>query len=162
MKKIGIFYGSSTGTTQELAGQIAQRLGVAPGDVHDVASTDVAQFEAYEVLLLGTSTWGRAICRTTGKTLSIGWRPRTFRARWSGCSAAAIRTRTIPRSATGLAGCTKRSGRQAADFAGHIFPRTTTSPPRWPWCRGSSWGWQQIRRMNRRRPRRGWKLGSRR
>ena len=58
MKKIGIFYGSSTGTTQELAGQIAQRLGVAPGDVHDIASTDVAQLEAYEVLLLGTSTWG--------------------------------------------------------------------------------------------------------
>ena len=58
MKKIGIFYGSSTGTTQELAGQIAQRLGVAPGDVHDVASADVAQVDAYEVLLLGTSTWG--------------------------------------------------------------------------------------------------------
>lgn len=33
-------------------------VGVAPGDVHDVASTDVAQLEAYEVLLLGTSTWG--------------------------------------------------------------------------------------------------------
>ncbi len=58
MKKIGIFYGSSTGTTQDLAGQIAQRLGVAPGDVHDVASADATQVEAYEVLLLGTSTWG--------------------------------------------------------------------------------------------------------
>lgn len=57
MKKIGVFYGSSTGIAQELAGQIAQRLGVAPDDVHDVASADVAQVEAYEVLLLGTSTW---------------------------------------------------------------------------------------------------------
>ena len=42
MKKIGIFYGSSTGTTQGIAETIASKLGVPE----------------YEVLLLGTSTWG--------------------------------------------------------------------------------------------------------
>ena len=35
--KIGIFYGSSTGTTQSLAEQIALKTGVSKADTHDVA-----------------------------------------------------------------------------------------------------------------------------
>ena len=34
MKKIGIFYGSSTGTCESLAEQLAGELGVTGGDVH--------------------------------------------------------------------------------------------------------------------------------
>ena len=40
MKKIGIFYGSSTGTTESVAHTIAQKLGVASNDVHDSFQTD--------------------------------------------------------------------------------------------------------------------------
>lgn len=58
MKKIGIFYGSTTGTTEALAGQIAEKLGVAASDVHDVAGLTPDMVASYEVLLLGTSTWG--------------------------------------------------------------------------------------------------------
>ena len=37
MKKIGIFYGSSTGTTESVAHTSAQKLGVASNDVHDAS-----------------------------------------------------------------------------------------------------------------------------
>lgn len=58
MKKIGIYYGSSTGTCAEIARKIAAALGVAPADVHDVSDLTAAEAAAYEVLLLGSSTWG--------------------------------------------------------------------------------------------------------
>lgn len=58
MKKIGIFYGSSTGTCEELAGMIADRLGVDKGDVHSADRLSADLVARYDVLLLGTSTWG--------------------------------------------------------------------------------------------------------
>ncbi|MCM1517012.1 MAG: flavodoxin [Pseudoflavonifractor sp.] len=58
MKKIGIFYGSSTGTTADVASRIAKSLGVADADVHDVAKSAPSDVAPYDVLLLGTSTWG--------------------------------------------------------------------------------------------------------
>lgn len=58
MKKIGIFYGSTTGTTQEIATMIADRLGVGPADVRDVAKSAPTDTAPYDVLLLGASTWG--------------------------------------------------------------------------------------------------------
>lgn len=58
MKKIGIFYGSTTGTAEELAVQIASKLGVDKSDVHDVASADVSDVDKYDMLIVGTSTWG--------------------------------------------------------------------------------------------------------
>ena len=36
MKTIGIFYGSSTGTTEGIAKRIAEKLGVEDKDIHDV------------------------------------------------------------------------------------------------------------------------------
>ena len=39
MRKTGIFYGSATGTTANVAKRIASLLGVAGNDVHDVADT---------------------------------------------------------------------------------------------------------------------------
>ena len=57
MKRIGIFYGSATGTTAGVAHRIASALGVEDKDVRDVAlsaPTDVAQ---YDILILGSSTW---------------------------------------------------------------------------------------------------------
>lgn len=58
MKKTGIFYGSSTGTTEGIAQRIAEKLGVDASDVHDVASASPSDVAPYERLLLGSSTWG--------------------------------------------------------------------------------------------------------
>ncbi|WP_304296318.1 flavodoxin [Porphyromonas gulae] len=58
MKSIGIFYGSSTGTTSDLAQKIASALGVDSANVMDVANADAAAAAKYDVLLLGCSTWG--------------------------------------------------------------------------------------------------------
>lgn len=58
MKKIGIFYGSSTGMTAEVAQEIAKALNVDQADVHDVAQSAPSDVAPYDVLLLGSSTWG--------------------------------------------------------------------------------------------------------
>lgn len=58
MKRTGIFYGSTTGTTETIANLIADKLGVPQADVHDVSSMNADMVNSYEVLLLGTSTWG--------------------------------------------------------------------------------------------------------
>lgn len=58
MNKIGIFYGSSTGTTAHVAMEIANRLEVEEKDVYDVSKSEPSQVGEYNVLLMGTSTWG--------------------------------------------------------------------------------------------------------
>lgn len=57
MSKIGIYYGTSTGNTQEVAEEIAQKLGVAKADLYDVAKAN-ADYSAYDVILFGSSTLG--------------------------------------------------------------------------------------------------------
>ena len=54
----GIFYGSSTGNTADLAKEIAGKLDVNSSDVYDVASASVGQADGYDCILLGSSTWG--------------------------------------------------------------------------------------------------------
>ena len=56
MKKTIVVYGSTTGTCQEFAEQIAQKLGVS--DVMNVAEMNADTLAGYDNLLLGTSTWG--------------------------------------------------------------------------------------------------------
>lgn len=58
MKKIGIFYGSTTGATRQAAHKIATALGLSESDVHDVAESAPSEVSPYDILLLGTSTWG--------------------------------------------------------------------------------------------------------
>lgn len=58
MNKTCIIYGSSTGTCQGIAEKIANKLGIAATDIYDVANIDAATPDAYQNLLLGTSTWG--------------------------------------------------------------------------------------------------------
>lgn len=58
MKKYGIYYGSTTGTTAEIAKKIAKILDVEDSDIHNVASTAPSSVAQYETLILGTSTWG--------------------------------------------------------------------------------------------------------
>ena len=56
--RTGIFYGSTTGMTESLAAKIAARTGVAQTDVHNVADASADEAEGYDLLLLGSSTWG--------------------------------------------------------------------------------------------------------
>lgn len=58
MKKTGIFYGSSTGNTQDAAKLIAKKLDIQAADIIDVTKADVAKLNDYEVLLFGSSTLG--------------------------------------------------------------------------------------------------------
>lgn len=56
--KTGIFYGSSTGTTADVACRIAKALGVADADIHDVADTAPSKLGDYDFIILGSSTYG--------------------------------------------------------------------------------------------------------
>lgn len=58
MKRIGIFYGTTTGTTKDIAEMIGSELNVAENDIHDVATTSPSTVGDYDVLLIGASTWG--------------------------------------------------------------------------------------------------------
>ena len=58
MKSIGIFYGSSTGTTEGVAARIAEKLGVDAANIFNVSEASADEVANYEVLLLGSSTWG--------------------------------------------------------------------------------------------------------
>jgi len=57
MANIGIYYGSTTGNTQDLAEKLAKALNVSSSDVHDVSSA-AADFGTYDVVLFGSSTLG--------------------------------------------------------------------------------------------------------
>ncbi len=56
MAKIGVFYGSSTGTCEDVAGKIAAKLDGA--DVLNAADLTADSVAVFDVLLLGSSTWG--------------------------------------------------------------------------------------------------------
>ena len=55
MKKTVVIYGSTTGSCEDYANRIASKLGA---DVFNVTDVDSGKVEAYDNLLLGTSTWG--------------------------------------------------------------------------------------------------------
>ena len=57
MKKTGIFYGSATGVTAEVARKIGKALGVEDADIHDVQQTAPDRLGDYDLLVLGSSTW---------------------------------------------------------------------------------------------------------
>ena len=58
MKKYGIFYASAAGHTTEAARSIAKHLGIAPEDIHDVASAAPSLLGEYETAILGSPTYG--------------------------------------------------------------------------------------------------------
>lgn len=58
MEKTCIIYGSSTGTCQAIAESIAEKLGIGVAGVLDVANISSSTADAYQNLILGTSTWG--------------------------------------------------------------------------------------------------------
>lgn len=56
MDKIAVFYGSTTGTTKEIAVKISAALGQA--DVFEITPSDAEKFSEYDLIVAGTSTWG--------------------------------------------------------------------------------------------------------
>lgn len=59
MSKIGIFYGSTTGNTEEVANEL-MALFADKGEVEvvDISQCDASSFTDCDLVLLGTSTWG--------------------------------------------------------------------------------------------------------
>ena len=58
MAKIGIFYGSSMGNTEEVAEKLHQILTPDLSDIFNVDSANEEDLKKYECLVLATSTWG--------------------------------------------------------------------------------------------------------
>lgn len=60
MKKIGLFYGSTTGFTEEVAGLIKEKLNEAISNLvedFDIRSEQIKKIEDFEYLIIGSSTW---------------------------------------------------------------------------------------------------------
>lgn len=82
MNKTIVIYGSTTGTCQAIAEDIAGRLGV---EAVDVQSLDAGVVSGHDTLVLGTSTWGAGdlqddwydglslmqSCDLSGKTIAL-------------------------------------------------------------------------------------------
>lgn len=116
MKKIGIFYGSTTGTTQEVASRIARKLGVADADVHDVAKSAPSDVAPYDVLLMGTSTWGAGDMQEDWYDFTDGLQALTLKDKEFGIFGCGDETMTD----TFCSGMGELYGRVAATGARHI------------------------------------------
>lgn len=55
MSKVLVVYGSTTGTLEGYASEIAEKLG---GEVMGIADVTADKLQEFDCLLLGTSTWG--------------------------------------------------------------------------------------------------------
>jgi flavodoxin I len=58
MKSIGIFYGSTTDNTKNVAVKLQEGFGVDFADVFDIATATPEMMADYKYLIFGTSTWG--------------------------------------------------------------------------------------------------------
>jgi len=56
-KKIGLFYGTTTGTTESIAETIKEMLGSDIVDLYDISEVELEDFSEYEYLIIGCSTW---------------------------------------------------------------------------------------------------------
>ena len=56
--KTGIFYGTTTGATAEVADKIAKALDVDKEDIHNVAGTAPSVVGNYELIIMGSPTYG--------------------------------------------------------------------------------------------------------
>lgn len=56
--KTAVFYATTTGTTQEVAQKIAKAMGVADSDVFNVDNAGIDKFADYEMLIIGSPTYG--------------------------------------------------------------------------------------------------------
>ena len=57
MKKIGLFYGTATAKTAAVAKKIKEAFGEDIVDIIPVEQSDEKEFNAYEYIIAGSSTW---------------------------------------------------------------------------------------------------------
>ncbi|MFP3013995.1 MAG: flavodoxin FldA [Arsenophonus sp. NC-QC1-MAG3] len=58
MAMIGIFFGSDTGNTENIAKMIQETLGGSDiAEIHDIAKSSKEDIEAFDILLFGIPTW---------------------------------------------------------------------------------------------------------
>lgn len=55
--KIGLFYGSDTGVTEDIADKIISKWKICPIEKHCVDMCKIEDFEPYNFIFLGLSTW---------------------------------------------------------------------------------------------------------
>ena len=58
MTNIGIFYGSTTGNTENVAGMIRDEFGEVNADIYNVDIVEKEDVQKYKYLVFGVSTWG--------------------------------------------------------------------------------------------------------
>ena len=56
-KKIGLFYGSTTGKTEAVAEMIRDELGDGIVTLYEMSQVEAADFDEYECLIIGCPTW---------------------------------------------------------------------------------------------------------
>lgn len=56
-KKIGLFYGTTTGVTESIAETIKEMLGEDVVDLYDISEVQAEDFVEYEYVIIGCSTW---------------------------------------------------------------------------------------------------------
>ena len=56
-KPIGLFYGSTTGNTEDIAEKIAAEIGHERVKLHDIAAEGTINMQDYQYLIVGIPTW---------------------------------------------------------------------------------------------------------
>lgn len=87
----GIFFGSDTGNTENIAKMIQKQLGKDVADVHDIAKSSKEDLEAYDILLLGIPTGITAKRSVTGMTSSRLSKRLILMVNWLRCLVVATR-----------------------------------------------------------------------
>ncbi len=101
MAIIGIFFGSDTGNTENIAKMIQKQLGKDVADVHDIAKSSKEDLGSPRHPAARYPDLGTTVKRSvTGMTSSRRWKRSTSMANWWRCSAAATRKITQNTSAT--------------------------------------------------------------
>lgn len=57
MALVGLFYGSDTGNTENIAKMIQKKLGDNLVNIRDIAKSSKEDIEAYDFILIGIPTW---------------------------------------------------------------------------------------------------------
>lgn len=58
MKQIGVFFGSSSGKTADVAARIHEKIGKERADLRDIEQASPADLLDYQLLIMGIPTWG--------------------------------------------------------------------------------------------------------
>lgn len=133
MAIVGIFFGSDTGNTENIAKMIQKQLGKEVAEVHDIAKSSKEDLEAFDILLLGILHSTTAKRSATGMISSLRWKRSISTVNWWPCLAVAIRKITQSISVMPWAPSATSSNRTARLSSVTGQPKVTTSKPQKAW-----------------------------